>query len=1456
MDYTQSLPLTEAQIGIWLGQQKLDHSPVYNTGEYIILPFSIDQAKMIRSIQQTIIESEGLCCRFRVQSGQPRQVIDTQHEPKITFVDLTGNRGCSYAAAFDWMQNSLATPIDLEHDNPYNIAILELRNDLYFLFIQIHHIAIDGFGYSLFYRRLSQLYNDVQVSKTASFLGLSHYVSEDRDYESSPSRAKDQQFWSQYLKGYHWQSSLSGMPIDSFRKVVKHESLLDHAAFQTIELFAHRHGCRWLDVVSAMVFIFWHYCTGHEDISLAFPVMNRMGSNALRIPCMKMNIIPIRIHLHSSYSLNDVIKLVKEHLKQTRPYQRYRYEHTKQDRAHQGDDQRIFSAMVNIMPFDNEPQFAGVTCGVYRLSAGPVEDIAFNFIPKRKEQLLELTIEANAEIYSSSALASYTTKFNTVLLELLKKPKSTIADLPSNHSVIEGPAFRRPQYQDVAVHLAQQAQITPDAPAIFEDERCLTYHEMVISIESLATKLIGLKTESGVVSRIAISMSRSLDAVLLIWACVRSEITYTVIDPQGPSRRNRYILENFNPEWIIYDHDKINDAVASQISITNLKQMSRTGQLLSTAGLNPQKVVYVCYTSGSTGTPKGVAIQRYNLSAFVSSSQQIYEISSQDRVLQFAPLHFDASVEEIFLSHCYGASLVLRSDDCLDSFDQFLYFCENRLITCLDLPTAYWHELVIDINARKRSLPKKLRLCIIGGEKAQKNVVDQWHAINKRKISLINTYGPTETTVVATAASISDESELSIGRPLAHLTALVMDDKAQPVRQGQCGELWILGDSVGQGYWNLPKNPSNRSFFSLDLTIEKRSYQGICYRTGDLVRINYENNIEYIGRIDNELKISGHRISPQEIEEALLAHPQICQAKIVTLVKEHLSLIAGFYIISKNSSAKNIAPDVIRTHLLSYLPAVMIPRLLFEKVSFPKNVNGKIDEKLLTAEAEAHISSSAGKNLNSSSDYRDKLKEIVETVLQIPIYDWDQDLFDAGAQSLQMLQLAARLSREFSVDMSVADAFSHPTLKDLERCIDSLSKPTTDSKLSATKTDQRVMDQVIADSKDTTLENKIRCASVPDKAPDHQILLTGATGFLGRYLLATLLLKSNHKILVLIRAKSDQEAQRRVYSSFFEMSDLNIHSILEAHRHRLIIWAADLSQEHFGLTSKQYAHLQTSCSSIIHNAAVVSVTRPYESLRQNNVESTRKLLHLAAEGVIKPFTFISTIATAQLSENSELVEDYSIFHEGLRDGYRQSKWAAESLVQLSENAGLPTQTIRLGRITGSPASSYVNPKDLVWQILAACCRLKSYPQVAFAEPWTPVDYTAEMIHVLHQMLSNKMVDNIPNQSRVFHLLPRKMVEIDQLFSWLEEMNYCQEAVPLHIWIKALEAGGSTEDLNLLSFFSANENHTQSRQISYNNKGKLVTELNLCQPIAPDIDKKLFSDYLAFAEKSGLIETQH
>ena len=627
----------------------------------------------------------------------------------------------------------------------------------------------------------------------------------------------------------------------------------------------------------------------------------------------------------------------------------------------------------------------------------------------------------------------------------------------------------------------EQVERTPDAVAVEYRDRQLTYRELNERANQLAHYLRDLGVAPEVL--VGLCVNRSLEMIVGMLGVLKAGGAYVPLDPAYPLERLTYMADDSKISILLTQNQLRSRLPEHQARVVALDSdwskivlHSRENPTMKNTGEN---LAYVIYTSGSTGKPKGVMITHSALSNFAQTVLAEYKIEKSDRVLQFASINFDVAVEEIYTCLLTGSTLVLRTDEMLADMKTFCQTCQNWQLTILNLPTAYWHQLIAELANIEAYFPESVRLVIIGGEKVLSEPVKHWQEYVKRsgksdRLQLINSYGPTETTVSATLYRIPTDtdtitSEVPIGRPFDHLQTYILDRYGQPVPIGVPGELHIGGASLARGYLNRPEltkekfipnpfsvnSPKGYRFAYKQLTVNSSSSASsalsassislrlcaLCeavsfraarlYKTGDLARYLPDSNIEYIGRIDKQVKIRGFRIELGEIETVIAQHPDIQQTAVIARedIPGDKRLVA--YIVPQQ---QDLPKSKLRSFLQKRLPHYMVPPAYVKLDSLPITPGGKIDRQALPAPE--FDRSELGKTFVApQNDLESKIATIWSEILNTSPIGVQDNFFDLGGHSLLAVSLLTRIEKTFQKNIPLTTFLSAPTIEGVAKVI-------------------------------------------------------------------------------------------------------------------------------------------------------------------------------------------------------------------------------------------------------------------------------------------------------------------------------------------------------------------------------------------------------------------------------------
>ncbi|OKA96344.1 amonabactin biosynthesis non-ribosomal peptide synthetase AmoF [Aeromonas salmonicida] len=1000
-------PLTIPQQGLWSGHLLNDDKAMFNTAECIAFDGKVDVAVLVAALTRAVGECEALKGHFE-DDGEAVCFVSDEAPLAYGEVNLESD---DEVVARAWAWADLRRPFKLTEEAPCRLALLRGPGRDY-LYSCVHHIALDGFGTTLLFQRIAELYGEGlagAVPSPSPFGLLDEVLAEELAREESGKNAAARSFWQEQLQAWPEVKSFGETRAPIAAEFIRESRPLPAALWQSLTGFADEHKLGWPELLLAGLSAQLSLASGQQQTLLGLMMMNRIGSASLTVPCMQMNITPLALALGEELDLAGAAGAVAKAKRGVRKHQHYRYELLRRDLGLVGGDKRLFGPLVNIMPFDHARRFGPLSAHILNISAGPVEDLTIE-VQVGADGQPRLDLDANPGCYQQQDLATIA----DTLFALLGRLKADWLAEQRQGAMITAPAHEVIKVRPVLDALCHFAAQTPNKIALIQGEASVSYEALLARCEQMAAALQASGVQPG--DRVGVMLARSPLAIFTQLAVLLAGAVYVPLDPEQPLERQGHILRLGEVKTLITQAE-YRHKLASLFEGRTLL----AGDLVSDNRLNQpaagRAVAYLMFTSGSTGLPKGVAVSHGALDHFAAAARCRYHLNEGARMLQFAPFNFDASIEEVFATLSAGATLVLRTDALLESMAAFAAGVEQMGITHLDLPTAFWNEWVVALTAGQAHIPASLATVIIGGEAVYPEQLAQWQRQGRSDVRLFNTYGPTETTVVVTTQELQQEdpnqAQLPIGLPLPGMQALILGAGEQPASEG---EMVLLGPQLANGYVGGVQG----SFETLRVGEQALPV----YRTGDRVRLA-AGRLVYLGRRDNEFKISGYRIQPGEVEAQLLALPGVDEACVQGVSIGSVRRLVAFVAGSERDSR------AIKAQLAKMLPAAMIPTDYRHYDQLPRTGSNKLDRKALLAQYQ-----STDEALTLGSETENRVGAIWQQILGLATMAPADNFFELGGQSLQTIQIVNRLGAEFGVQVKVSDVFDHPRLDDFCRFLD------------------------------------------------------------------------------------------------------------------------------------------------------------------------------------------------------------------------------------------------------------------------------------------------------------------------------------------------------------------------------------------------------------------------------------
>lgn len=1023
--------LTGAQTGIWFAQQLDPDNPIYNTAEYIEINGPVNIALFEEALRHVIKEAESLHVRFGENMDGPWQMINPSPDVQLHVIDVSSEPDPE-KTALNWMKADLAKPVDLGYDPLFNEALFIAGPDRFFWYQRIHHIAIDGFGFSLIAQRVASTYTALikgQTAKSRSFGSLQAILEEDTDYRGSEQYEKDRQFWLDRFADAPEVVSLADRAPRTSNSFLRHTAYLPPSDVNALKEAARYFSGSWHEVMIAVSAVYVHRMTGSEDVVLGLPMMGRIGSASLNVPAMVMNLLPLRLTVSSSMSFSELIQQISREIRSIRRHHKYRHEELRRDLKLIGENHRLFGPQINLMPFDYGLDFAGARGTTHNLSAGPVDDLSINVYDRTDGSGLRIDVDANPEVYSESDIKLHQQRILQLLQTASAGEDMLIGQmellLPEEKEKVIS-KWNETEKSEKLVSLQdmfeKQAVLTPERIALMCDDIQVNYRKLNEEANRLARLLIekGIGPEQFV----ALALPRSPEMVASMLGVLKTGAAYLPLDPEFPADRISYMLEDAKPSCIITT-EEIAASLPDNLAVPELVlDQAVTQEIIKRySPENPDVSVsldhpaYIIYTSGSTGRPKGVVVTQKSLSNFLLSMKEAFSLGEEDRLLAVTTVAFDISALELYLPLISGAQIVIARKETIREPQALAQMIENFDINIMQATPTLWHALVT-------SEPEKLRelRVLVGGEALPSGLLQ---ALQDLHCSVTNLYGPTETTIWSAAAFLEEglKGVPPIGKPIWNTQVYVLDNGLQPVPPGVVGELYIAGTGLARGYFHRPDLTAER--FVADPYGQPGTRM---YRTGDQARWRADGSLDYIGRADHQIKIRGFRIELGEIDAVLANHPHIEQAAVVVREDQTGDKRLAAYVVADAA----IDTAELRRYMGASLPDYMVPAAFVEMDELPLTPNGKLDRKALPApDFSTSVSDRAPR-----TPQEEILCDLFAEVLGLARVGIDDSFFELGGHSLLAARLMSRIREVMGAELGIAKLFDEPTVAGLAAHLD------------------------------------------------------------------------------------------------------------------------------------------------------------------------------------------------------------------------------------------------------------------------------------------------------------------------------------------------------------------------------------------------------------------------------------
>ncbi|MFD1115794.1 amino acid adenylation domain-containing protein, partial [Sphaerisporangium aureirubrum] len=1016
--------LSAAQYDIWLAQRIGDPSPVYNSGEYLEIDGPVDPVLFEEALRRAVAETESLNLRVVEETDGPWQVAEPAGWP-LPVLDLTGaDRPEEEALA--WMREEMSRPADPLAYPLFAQALFKISADRWFWYQRYNHVVTDAYGWSIFGRRVADLYTALARGtecSAARFGTVEELLAEQDAYLGSPAHLADRDHWTARFADRPDPVSLpvGGAAGATFRRSTTH---LAEPDARRVREAAGTADIGWPNVVLAAAGAYFARTAGVRDVVFSVVVTGRVTALAGRTPATTANIVPMRLRVDPSEDILTLARRVRDELRGIARHQRYRGEELRRELDWPAG-KRHFGPLVNVVTFDRDLDFAGSRAVAHDLSVPPVEDLMITVRGGSGDG--RMRIDFDGDVSSPDDLTAHQRAFATFLAAAVAAPRAPVghldvldpAGLTQVLSTWNDTAAPVPSTTLPALFRAQ-VERTPSAVAVLDEHTSLTYARL----DARSNQAARWFRDQGVLpgGRVAVLMERSADLMVVLWGVLKAGASYVPVDPEYPADRIEYILTDASPPVVCTE-----ELWSSPQTVAAVASCSEAPLDLDLPSGLP---AYMIYTSGSTGRPKGTVISHAAIVNRLLWMQHEFRLTAGDRVLQKTPSGFDVSVWEFFWPSLVGAGLVMARPGGHRDPAYLVEAVERHAVTVMHFVPSMLGSFLGEL--RPGDCPT-LRHVVCSGEALPPDLVTDFHRLLPATLS--NLYGPTEAAVDVTSWTCTPSpSATPIGRPVWNTQVHVLDAYLRPVPPGVTGELYLSGIQLAHGYASRPALTADRFVAS--------PFGGRMYRTGDLTRWTPEGDLLYIGRTDHQVKLRGFRIELSEIEATLATHESV--ARVAVLAREDqpgVKRLVAYVVPSSTAtdtarepvpSAGPADPRTLREYAARTLPEYMVPSAVVVLPALPVTANGKLDRAALPAP------DFGGTGRGPATPLEDVLCGLFAEVLGLDRVGAEESFFTLGGDSLLATRLTSRVRSALTTELTIRDIFRTPTAAALAHLIDTL----------------------------------------------------------------------------------------------------------------------------------------------------------------------------------------------------------------------------------------------------------------------------------------------------------------------------------------------------------------------------------------------------------------------------------
>ncbi|GKX29571.1 hypothetical protein SH1V18_20510 [Vallitalea longa] len=1206
----------------------------------------------------------------------------------------------------------------------YSFRIVKYNYNRISVIIKLHHIISDAWTMVLIGRRINFYYNYKDTINVDKGISYKEYVMRKNSYRKSGRYISDRDYWINELSSFNDCTNKlfkgkniidNDISIKANRKIVK-----AHKGFT--ETFCKNHSISLFNFYMAVLALYMARMNNKDKVVIGTPVLGRKGKEKYSLGYY-VNMVPLKININMEWTFIELLREVKQEIFNALKHSMYPYMKIRkyyQDKY--GVHQKIFDVVLSYQNAKNDNKDY-TTRWFFNNTA--MDGLEIHISNRDSEEKITYEIDYQINKYTNSHIEQIVSHMGMMINDILSDDSKKLRNIDiltedEKNVIINKFNDTKKYYDDKRlIHelFMEQVKKTPNKNAVIFKDESMTYKVLDEKSNTLAVAL----RKNGVMRNQLIAMiaDSSIYMIIGILGILKAGGAYLPIETNYPTDRIKDIVGNAHVNTlVVYTKEDVQEILYDIENVIHIAdEINKNGENTEDIHIvnDVDDLAYMLYTSGSAGKPKGIMTTHKNVAGYINAFLSEFHVKGKN-VLQQSSYTFDVFTEEVFPALVTGGTLVIVERETVKNTQKLIQVINDYKIQVISSVPP----VIAMINKHMENI-NTLELIISGGDVLKDNHVDN---ILKNGIRLYNTYGPTETTVCASYNECSKGNVTSIGYPIANYEVYIMDDYENLMPIGYEGEIVIGGVGVTKGYINdemLTKEKFVKSPFYNESMI---------YKSGDRGRFLSDGSIEFLGRLDRQIKILGNRIELDEIENMINDIPEINKTRVVLEQNEERKQMICYY------TSTSMKEDSLKGLVKKLLPSYMIPNQIVRLESFPLTTSGKINMQKLRK-----TNKTCRKHIRPLTPSERTLARLYEETLHVKKIGITDDFFELGGDSLKAMEFIIKAEKA-GIKLTINELYNHPTI---EKLIDR----------------KDVKKHLAYEGMKSIPTNKIIRKDKGD------ILLTGATGWLGSHLVHELLKNTKYHICCIIRGKNPEKRLDKIYSDYFT-------DITAEERKRIKVISGDITLNRLGLKNEQYDYIKDRIKIIINAAAYVKYVGKEDTFYDNNVIGTRNIIDVAKD-IEAELYHMSTISISgqyltQENRSKDVFTEKDIYvGQNLRENpYLYSKFLAEKEVIKEIDKGLNASIIRLGNLTQrlSDGKFQNNIEDNgFYGRLKELLMIKKIPRELLNQEIeiTPVDECSNAIVAI--------IMNEPSHTGIYHLYNPNKVKVEAILQILNRRRH-------------------------------------------------------------------------------------